>query len=133
MTTQAIIRTQDCIGCTQCIDACPTNAIIGAPQFLHSIIEQDCIGCERCVPACPVDCIDLAPMSAHYDPEQLTDTAKIERSHYIRALVHTHKERLERIRIQQNQNFAHSKNISATRKAYLDVLFNKTNTNSTSK
>ncbi|MCO5099585.1 MAG: RnfABCDGE type electron transport complex subunit B [Burkholderiaceae bacterium] len=48
-----------CIGCTRCIEACPFDAIIGAPQRMHTVIEAACIGCELCVPPCPVDCIAL--------------------------------------------------------------------------
>ncbi len=55
----ARIREADCIGCFLCIRACPVDAIIGAPGFMHTVIEDECTGCGLCVPACPVDCIDL--------------------------------------------------------------------------
>ena len=55
----ARIREADCIGCFLCIRACPVDAVIGAPGFMHTVIEDECTGCELCVPACPVDCIDL--------------------------------------------------------------------------
>jgi electron transport complex protein RnfB len=48
-----------CIGCTLCITACPTDAIIGANKRMHTILEAHCTGCELCLPACPVDCIML--------------------------------------------------------------------------
>lgn len=48
-----------CIGCTLCIKACPTDAIIGANKRMHTVIERYCTGCELCIPACPVDCIRL--------------------------------------------------------------------------
>ncbi|MEO8250589.1 MAG: electron transport complex subunit RsxB [Burkholderiales bacterium] len=48
-----------CIGCTLCIDACPTDAIAGAPKHMHTVIEPRCTGCELCIPVCPVDCIAL--------------------------------------------------------------------------
>ena len=53
----------DCIGCTLCIDACPVDAIAGAPKFLHAVIPGRCTGCELCIPACPVDCIELVARS----------------------------------------------------------------------
>ncbi len=46
-----------CIGCTLCIQACPVDAIIGAPKQMHAVLEADCTGCELCLPVCPVDCL----------------------------------------------------------------------------
>jgi electron transport complex protein RnfB len=48
-----------CIGCTLCIDACPTDAIFGTHKLMHTVIEAYCTGCELCLPVCPVDCIHL--------------------------------------------------------------------------
>ena len=56
---KAIIREDECIGCTKCIDACPVDAIMGSGQVMHSIFTDLCTGCELCIPPCPVDCIDL--------------------------------------------------------------------------
>lgn len=55
----AHIDPQRCIGCARCIDACPFDAIIGAPQRMHTVIADECIGCELCIAPCPVDCITL--------------------------------------------------------------------------
>jgi Na+-translocating ferredoxin:NAD+ oxidoreductase subunit B len=57
--TVAVIDEDWCIGCTLCIDACPTDAILGTHKQMHTIIEPYCTGCELCVPVCPVDCISL--------------------------------------------------------------------------
>ena len=57
----AIIREQECIGCTKCIQACPVDAIIGASRSMHTVLADLCTGCELCIPPCPVDCIDLVP------------------------------------------------------------------------
>ena len=46
-----------CIGCTLCIDACPTDAIMGSNKRMHTVLERYCTGCELCLPVCPVDCI----------------------------------------------------------------------------
>jgi electron transport complex protein RnfB len=48
-----------CIGCTLCIQACPTDAIAGAAKLMHTIIADRCTGCELCLPPCPVDCIAM--------------------------------------------------------------------------
>ncbi|WP_377004627.1 RnfABCDGE type electron transport complex subunit B [Coralloluteibacterium thermophilus] len=50
-----------CIGCTKCIQACPVDAIIGAPKRMHTILPDACTGCDLCIPACPVDCIHPRP------------------------------------------------------------------------
>ena len=52
-----------CIGCTLCIDACPTDAIVGSNKRMHTVMEQYCTGCELCLPVCPVDCIKLESAS----------------------------------------------------------------------
>lgn len=59
----AVIREDECIGCTKCIQACPVDAILGAAQRMHSVVESWCTGCDLCVAPCPVDCIDLIPRS----------------------------------------------------------------------
>ena len=55
----ARIREADCIGCTLCIRACPVDAIVGAHEYMHSVIEQYCTGCELCVAPCPMDCVEM--------------------------------------------------------------------------
>jgi electron transport complex protein RnfB len=55
----AVIDEAWCIGCTLCLDACPTDAIVGSNKVMHTVIEPYCTGCELCIPVCPVDCISL--------------------------------------------------------------------------
>lgn len=55
----AVIDEAWCIGCTLCLDACPTDAILGMNKRMHTVIEPHCTGCELCIPVCPVDCIAL--------------------------------------------------------------------------
>ncbi len=55
----AIIDEPTCIGCTLCIQACPVDAILGAPKQMHTILAVECTGCELCVAPCPVDCISM--------------------------------------------------------------------------
>ncbi|MEQ8485400.1 MAG: electron transport complex subunit RsxB [Pseudomonadales bacterium] len=52
-----------CIGCFRCVEACPVDAIVGAPQLMHTVLAERCTGCELCLPPCPVDCIDLEPLA----------------------------------------------------------------------
>jgi len=70
-----------CIGCTLCIAACPTDAIVGSNKQMHTIIENSCTGCELCLPVCPVDCIHLENVSGHHTgwqawSQELADQAK---------------------------------------------------------
>ena len=55
----AIIDEIWCIGCTLCLPACPTDAILGSHKMMHTVIEPHCTGCELCLPVCPVDCITM--------------------------------------------------------------------------
>ena len=60
--TVAVIEETACIGCYLCVEACPVDAIVGAHQFMHTVIASECTGCELCVSPCPVDCITMRPM-----------------------------------------------------------------------
>ena len=62
--TVAVIDEAWCIGCTLCIKACPTDAIVGSNKRMHTVIEPWCTGCELCIPVCPVDCIQLENVTA---------------------------------------------------------------------
>ncbi len=59
----AVIREDECIGCTKCIQACPVDAILGAAKQMHTVISDECTGCDLCVEPCPVDCIDMLPVT----------------------------------------------------------------------
>lgn len=75
----ALIREEECIGCTKCIQACPIDAIMGAAKQMHTVIADECTGCDLCVEPCPVDCIDMVPVettlqSWHWDkPKNLIE------------------------------------------------------------
>lgn len=67
----AQIRESECIGCTKCLLACPTDAILGSAKRMHTVISTDCTGCGLCLPPCPVDCIDLQVQPAPDDQTRL--------------------------------------------------------------
>ncbi len=72
-----VIREDECIGCTKCIQACPVDAILGGPKLMHTVIESECTACDLCIEPCPVDCIDLIPLT---EPELLWQAPETRRS-----------------------------------------------------
>lgn len=86
---RAIIREDDCIGCTKCIPACPVDAIIGTGKHMHTIFTDLCTGCELCIAPCPVDCIDL--VLVHRD---LSIKERAEEQDDLRLRYHTHLNRV---------------------------------------
>lgn len=82
--TLAVIDEAWCIGCTLCIKACPTDAIVGSNKCMHTVIEPYCTGCELCIPVCPVDCISLEVVSGERSGWQAwsTEQADLARGRY---------------------------------------------------
>ena len=54
------IDPDECIGCGECIDACPEEAIEGKDGFIHMIDQDICEKCGKCVAACEEGCIKTA-------------------------------------------------------------------------
>ncbi len=57
----AYVNEETCIGCTRCFKVCPTDAIVGAPKQIHSVVADACIACKKCVDVCPTECLSLKP------------------------------------------------------------------------
>lgn len=55
----AFVKEATCIGCTRCFKACPTDAIVGAPKMIHTVIANACTGCNACIDACPTECLEM--------------------------------------------------------------------------
>ncbi len=67
---QAFVYDEKCIGCTQCVDSCPVDAIQMIPSLItlrsrtikswkSFIIEPACVGCRKCAVDCPVNAIAM--------------------------------------------------------------------------
>ncbi|MDR2327771.1 MAG: RnfABCDGE type electron transport complex subunit B [Acidovorax sp.] len=80
-----------CIGCTLCIKACPTDAILGANKQMHTVQAAHCTGCELCLPVCPVDCIQLDVVSGDATGWQAWSSNQAE---HARARYTQHQQRL---------------------------------------
>ena len=94
----AIIDENWCIGCTLCIKACPTDAIVGANKRMHTVIEPYCTGCELCIPVCPVDCIALEVVDADRTGWAAWSSTLANQA---RARYQARRERLQREQVQQ--------------------------------
>jgi len=92
---KAVIREDECIGCTKCISACPVDAIIGSGKRMHTVLTDLCTGCELCIPPCPVDCIDLVE-DTH---PLMSDEQHVQEQNDLRQRYYAHIQREEKRRI----------------------------------
>ena len=88
---RAVIREDDCIGCTKCIPACPVDAIVGTGKHMHTIFTDLCTRCELCIAPCPVDCIDLVTVERTQSTAERTLEQEDLRQRY-----HTHLRRVSK-------------------------------------
>lgn len=49
-----------CTGCTDCMDECEDDAILGKKKFVHVIDQDECTQCGKCMEVCEEDAIVLA-------------------------------------------------------------------------
>ncbi len=54
---KAIVDQEICIGCGQCVDICPIEAIELDNDI--AVISDECIECGACVNTCPTEAISL--------------------------------------------------------------------------
>ena len=111
----ATINENQCIGCTICIKICPVDAIIGAKQQKHFIINNQCNGCELCISQCPVDCMTMIdnPMELSWSwPSTQANKSKDD-----------YNNRLTRIEIIKNQK-KYNKKISHDESSIQDYIKN---------
>ena len=101
----AIIREDECIGCTKCIQACPTDAIFGSGKKMHTVILDDCTGCELCIEPCPVDCIDMVEITPR------TMSEKKQKANQWRTLYQQREARQQRLELLKSQKHQQSKQI----------------------
>lgn len=78
----ALIDEAACIGCALCLEACPVDAIVGAPRRMHTVIAAECIGCRLCLPPCPVDCISMVDTGKALTREERRSRAARARGRY---------------------------------------------------
>jgi electron transport complex protein RnfB len=58
----AFINEDLCIGCLRCIGECGSDAIVGAPKQLHTVIADACHACTKCFKICPTEAIEMRPI-----------------------------------------------------------------------
>ena len=54
------ILASKCVGCTECIDSCEDEAILGKKKFVHVIDQDECTQCGACVESCDEEAIVMA-------------------------------------------------------------------------
>lgn len=58
----AFINEDICIGCMRCFQECSSDAILGAPKQMHTVITEVCHGCGKCAEVCPTEAVELRPV-----------------------------------------------------------------------
>ncbi len=54
----AVVDAEKCSGCSECANACPSDAI-KIDNGKAVVIEENCLDCAACVDACPNEAISV--------------------------------------------------------------------------
>ena len=54
----AVVNKDECAGCGECVDACPSEAIKMVDD-IAAVDADTCIDCEACVSECPNEAISM--------------------------------------------------------------------------
>ena len=115
----ALIDENWCIGCTLCIQACPVDAIVGAPKRMHTVLLEHCTGCELCLPPCPVDCIEMVAVEElAFRGARIPATVPEQRAAQARARYQLHQTRGQREREQREARLAAKSNEASERSVH---------------
>jgi len=86
----AVVNTEKCSGCEECIEKCQVNSLKMNDDGIAEIDYDRCIGCGLCAPACPDDAIYLVPKSVedHHAPtenlhQQMTRLRKLRGAEHV--------------------------------------------------
>ncbi|MBW7849578.1 MAG: RnfABCDGE type electron transport complex subunit B [Rhodospirillales bacterium] len=58
----AFVNEDICIGCMRCLQDCSSDALVGGPKQIHTVITDICHGCGKCAKVCPTEAIEMRPV-----------------------------------------------------------------------
>lgn len=53
------VNAENCVGCGECIDVCPSNVYELQEGKSVVVNEEECVGCESCVEVCENDAVTI--------------------------------------------------------------------------
>lgn len=54
-----VVEEEACTACGRCVELCPTDNLVMAPQGLPAVEHDECWYCSVCEEECPTGAIDL--------------------------------------------------------------------------
>ena len=73
------IDPNDCIGCGDCMDECPKEAIEGKSGYIHMIDEYECDKCGKCIAVCEEEAIIITTGRVPKLPTRLVKVGKFKK------------------------------------------------------